>query len=84
MAGMGWYGPLIDLSRASSHVGDYVQLLVFVHKSTPIQVSPLFKSLIFFCFTSCKDSMVTLFILPPVFELSNPAIELNDTAACKS
>ncbi|KAL6317718.1 hypothetical protein AAG906_030472 [Vitis piasezkii] len=37
MAGMGWYGPLIDLSRASSHVGDYVQLLVFVHKSTPIQ-----------------------------------------------
>lgn len=41
MAGMGWYGPLIDLSRASSHVGDYVQLLVFVHKSTPIQMSGL-------------------------------------------
>ncbi|KAL3513599.1 hypothetical protein ACH5RR_026316 [Cinchona calisaya] len=33
----GWYGPLIDLSKASSHVGDYVQLLVFVHKSTPVQ-----------------------------------------------
>ncbi|CDP15810.1 unnamed protein product [Coffea canephora] len=33
----GWYGPLIDLSKAPSHVGDYVQLLVFVHKSTPVQ-----------------------------------------------
>lgn len=35
--GMGWYGPLIDLSAASSHVGDLVQLLVFVHRSTPCQ-----------------------------------------------
>ncbi|KAM7507707.1 hypothetical protein LguiA_018160 [Lonicera macranthoides] len=34
---IGWYGPLIDLSKAASHIGDYVQLLVFVHKSTPIQ-----------------------------------------------
>ncbi|KAG8378290.1 hypothetical protein BUALT_Bualt08G0122100 [Buddleja alternifolia] len=36
-AAIGWYGPLIDLCKASSHVGDYVQLLVFVHKATPIQ-----------------------------------------------
>ncbi|XP_030536791.1 uncharacterized protein LOC115745219 isoform X2 [Rhodamnia argentea] len=34
---IGWYGPLIDLSKASSHVGDFVQLLVFVHRSTPVQ-----------------------------------------------
>ncbi|KAF7816884.1 Nucleic acid-binding [Senna tora] len=33
----GWYGPLIDLSRASFHVGDFVQLLLFVHRSTPFQ-----------------------------------------------
>ncbi|KAM4069915.1 hypothetical protein ACB094_12G126000 [Castanea mollissima] len=32
---IGWYGPLIDLSEASIHVGDFVQLLVFVHRSTP-------------------------------------------------
>ncbi|XP_028775024.1 uncharacterized protein LOC114744085 [Neltuma alba] len=34
---LGWYGPLIDLSRASSHIGDFVQLLLFVHHSTPLQ-----------------------------------------------
>ncbi|KAI6690889.1 hypothetical protein NL676_027717 [Syzygium grande] len=34
---IGWYGPLIDLSEAASHVGDFVQLLVFVHRSTPVQ-----------------------------------------------
>ncbi|KAH7567895.1 hypothetical protein ACOSP7_009870 [Xanthoceras sorbifolium] len=34
---IGWYGPLIDLSRAASHVGDLVQLIVFVHRSTPFQ-----------------------------------------------
>ncbi|KAI9097471.1 hypothetical protein K1719_025242 [Acacia pycnantha] len=34
---LGWYGPLIDLSRASSHIGDFVQLLLFVHRSTPLQ-----------------------------------------------
>ncbi|KAI8004377.1 hypothetical protein LOK49_LG08G01641 [Camellia lanceoleosa] len=39
MAAIGWYGPLIDLSKASSHIGEYVQLLVFIHRSTPIQVS---------------------------------------------
>ncbi|XP_014504088.1 uncharacterized protein LOC106764323 isoform X2 [Vigna radiata var. radiata] len=33
----GWFGPLIDLSRASSHIGDFVQLLVFVHRSFPVQ-----------------------------------------------
>ncbi|TKY56186.1 hypothetical protein E2542_SST20627 [Spatholobus suberectus] len=33
----GWYGPLIDLSAASSHIGDFVQLLVFVHRSFPVQ-----------------------------------------------
>eukprot|EP01018_Ginkgo_biloba_P005158 Gb_13658 [translate_table: standard] len=32
MGAIGWYGPLIDLSAAPSHVGDYVQLLVFVHQ----------------------------------------------------
>ncbi|KAI8531297.1 hypothetical protein RHMOL_Rhmol11G0125400 [Rhododendron molle] len=38
MAGaIGWYGPLIDLSKAASHVGDYVQLIVFVHRCTPVQ-----------------------------------------------
>ncbi|XP_027368367.1 uncharacterized protein LOC113874340 [Abrus precatorius] len=35
----GWYGPLIDLSTASSHIGDFVQLLVFVHRSFSVQVS---------------------------------------------
>ncbi|CAO2826320.1 unnamed protein product [Amaranthus hypochondriacus] len=35
--GMGWYGPLVDLSAATFHVGDFVQLLVFVHRSTPLQ-----------------------------------------------
>ncbi|XP_044510500.1 uncharacterized protein LOC123229012 isoform X2 [Mangifera indica] len=34
---IGWYGPLIDLQRAHLHVGDLVQLLVFVHRSTPVQ-----------------------------------------------
>ncbi|KAK7321037.1 hypothetical protein VNO77_31145 [Canavalia gladiata] len=33
----GWYGPLIDLSAASSHIGDFVQLLVFVHRSFSVQ-----------------------------------------------
>ncbi|XP_057973662.1 uncharacterized protein LOC131161719 [Malania oleifera] len=37
MAAIGWYGPLIDLSSAASHIGDYVQLLDFVHRSTPVQ-----------------------------------------------
>ncbi|KAL6525103.1 hypothetical protein OROMI_030696 [Orobanche minor] len=36
-AAIGWYGPLIDLSKASSYIGDYVQLLVYVHRSTPVQ-----------------------------------------------
>ncbi|BBG95654.1 hypothetical protein Prudu_004258 [Prunus dulcis] len=34
---IGWYGPLIDLSKAALHVGDYVQLVVFVHRTTPLQ-----------------------------------------------
>ncbi|XP_051139027.1 uncharacterized protein LOC127256856 isoform X1 [Andrographis paniculata] len=42
-ATIGWYGPLIDLCRASSHIGDYVQLLVFVHRSTPVQYK-IFKN----------------------------------------
>ncbi|CAL0317911.1 unnamed protein product [Lupinus luteus] len=33
----GWYGPLIDLHSASSHIGDFVQLLVFVHRSFLVQ-----------------------------------------------
>lgn len=37
MAGMGWLGPLIDLSAAASHGGDFVQLLVVVHRSNPVQ-----------------------------------------------
>ncbi|XAR62600.1 hypothetical protein NMG60_11017425 [Bertholletia excelsa] len=37
MGAIGWYGPLIDLSKATSHIGDYVQLLVFVHRSTAVQ-----------------------------------------------
>ncbi|MED6217855.1 hypothetical protein PIB30_021496 [Stylosanthes scabra] len=32
----GWYGPLIDLHVASSHIADFVQLLVFVHRSFPV------------------------------------------------
>ncbi|KAL2317775.1 hypothetical protein Fmac_031651 [Flemingia macrophylla] len=35
----GWYGPLIDLSAASFHIGDFVQLLVFVHRSFPCKSS---------------------------------------------
>ncbi|CAI0449143.1 unnamed protein product [Linum tenue] len=34
---IGWYGPQVDLCRVASHVGDFVQLLVFVHRSTPVQ-----------------------------------------------
>ncbi|PQQ08008.1 uncharacterized protein Pyn_30882 [Prunus yedoensis var. nudiflora] len=34
---IGWYGPLIDLSKAALHVGDYVQLVVFVQRTTPLQ-----------------------------------------------
>ncbi|XP_037496344.1 uncharacterized protein LOC105638906 isoform X3 [Jatropha curcas] len=34
---IGWYGPLIDLSKASSHIGDFVQLLVVVHRCNPVQ-----------------------------------------------
>ncbi|KAL8252746.1 hypothetical protein R6Q59_036439 [Mikania micrantha] len=37
MATIGWYGPLIDLSEASSHTGHFVQLLVLVHKTLPVQ-----------------------------------------------
>jgi len=33
----GWYGPLIDLSTASRHIGEFVQLLVFVHRCFPVQ-----------------------------------------------
>ncbi|CAN1199807.1 hypothetical protein LINPERHAP2_LOCUS44953 [Linum perenne] len=34
---IGWYGPQIDLCKAESHIGDFVQLLVFIHRSTPVQ-----------------------------------------------
>ncbi|WJX57711.1 hypothetical protein P8452_43239 [Trifolium repens] len=33
----GWYGPLIDLSTAPRHIGEFVQLLVFVHRCFPVQ-----------------------------------------------
>ncbi|GAV84104.1 hypothetical protein CFOL_v3_27548 [Cephalotus follicularis] len=33
---IGWYGPLIDLSKASSHIGSFVQLLVYVQRCTPV------------------------------------------------
>ncbi|KAJ6930583.1 hypothetical protein NC652_014192 [Populus alba x Populus x berolinensis] len=34
---IGWYGPLVDLCKTDQHIGDIVQLLVFVHRSTPVQ-----------------------------------------------
>lgn len=34
---IGWYGPLVDLCKTDHHIGDIVQLLVFVHRSTPVQ-----------------------------------------------
>ncbi|CAL1389643.1 unnamed protein product [Linum trigynum] len=34
---IGWYGPQVDLCRVASHVGDFVQLVVFVHRCTPVQ-----------------------------------------------
>lgn len=34
---IGWYGPLIDLSKAALHIGDFVQLVVFIHRITPLQ-----------------------------------------------
>ncbi|KAK9061703.1 hypothetical protein SSX86_018886 [Deinandra increscens subsp. villosa] len=37
MATIGWYGPLVDLSEASSHSGHFVQLLVLVHKTLPVE-----------------------------------------------
>ncbi|XP_050943496.1 uncharacterized protein LOC103487569 isoform X1 [Cucumis melo] len=37
MSVFGWYGPLIDLSEAALHVGGFVQLLVFIHRSTPVE-----------------------------------------------
>lgn len=44
MSAVGWYGPLIDLSSAESHLDDggggFVQLLVFVRHSQPILVPP--------------------------------------------
>ncbi|XP_057795797.1 uncharacterized protein LOC131011914 isoform X1 [Salvia miltiorrhiza] len=36
-AAIGWYGPLIDICKASSYIGDFVQLVALVHKFTPIQ-----------------------------------------------
>jgi len=33
-----WYGPLIDLSEAASHVGGFVQLLAVVRRILPHQV----------------------------------------------
>ncbi|KAF3792006.1 hypothetical protein EJ110_NYTH12559 [Nymphaea thermarum] len=38
MAAIEWYGPLIDLCDAASHVGDYVQLLVLVRACRSYQV----------------------------------------------
>ncbi|XP_010680620.2 uncharacterized protein LOC104895466 isoform X1 [Beta vulgaris subsp. vulgaris] len=35
--GIGSHGPLIELSAACCHVGELVQLIVFVHCSTPVQ-----------------------------------------------
>ncbi|XP_019182389.1 PREDICTED: uncharacterized protein LOC109177450 isoform X2 [Ipomoea nil] len=44
MAAIVKYGPIIDLSDASAYIDAYVQLLVFVHRSTPIQYKILTKS----------------------------------------
>lgn len=40
---IGWYGPLIDLCKASSYTGDFVQIVAFVHQFTPIQVVLFFR-----------------------------------------
>ncbi|KAF5809488.1 putative nucleic acid-binding protein [Helianthus annuus] len=37
MAAIGWYGPLINLSEAPSHIGHFVQLLVLVHRTLPVE-----------------------------------------------
>ncbi|XP_049936267.1 uncharacterized protein LOC116263405 isoform X1 [Nymphaea colorata] len=44
MAAIEWYGPLIDLSDAASHVGDYVQLLVLVRACRSYQESKSSRS----------------------------------------
>ncbi|XP_072971421.1 uncharacterized protein [Typha angustifolia] len=36
MDAIGWYGPLVDLSAVGSHLGHFVQLIVFVRRSEPI------------------------------------------------
>jgi hypothetical protein len=44
-----WYGPLIDLSAAASHVGGFVQLLAVVRRVLPHQVTRNPKSDIRLC-----------------------------------
>ena len=44
-----WYGPLIDLSEAASHVGGFVQLLAVVRRVLPHQVMRNPKSDIRLC-----------------------------------
>lgn len=44
-----WYGPLIDLSAAASHVGGFVQLLAVVRRILPHQVTRNPKSDIRLC-----------------------------------
>lgn len=68
MAAIGWYGPLIDLSQAASHRGDYVQLLVFVHTCRPIQVRP---SLSLSHLSATISSPIQLFLLLQKHKSSN-------------
>ncbi|KAJ4824809.1 hypothetical protein Tsubulata_022149 [Turnera subulata] len=84
---MGWYGPLIDLSRAASRIGDFVQLLVFVHRSTPVQYKlsgggELIRTdiqvgddtLPFFSISLWKKQMGTAFVAGDVILLQNVKI----------
>jgi hypothetical protein len=50
-----WYGPLIDLSAAASHVGGFVQLLAVVRRVLPQQVMRNPKPDIQLCSCSCAS-----------------------------
>jgi hypothetical protein len=56
-----WYGPLIDLSAAASHVGGFVQLLAVVRRLLPHQVMRNPKSDIQLCSCSCASWRAVFF-----------------------
>ncbi|KAJ6774271.1 hypothetical protein OIU79_017644 [Salix purpurea] len=84
---IGWYGPLVDLCKTDHHIGDIVQLLVFVHRSTPVQYK-LSKggevirtdiqvgddTLPFFSVSLWKKQMGTMVVAGDVFLLQNVKI----------